>query len=158
MTDEKNRFAKIQLKYNVIKLRRSSYFGTTPYTKQTLNPAVYFVPHKANASPIRLIYTPQSKRLFIPFSKKAKKQHLQLPIFSYISFPTLQSKRQSCSATVLSGKKIRQQIFYQYLLPYLAPTVGLSSQLSKAPPELSPKFSQQRAARKIWSFVSRPTK
>ena len=28
---------------------------------------------------------------------------------------------------------------------------GLSSQLSKGPPDLSPKFTQQHAARKIWS-------
>ena len=38
-----------------------------------------------------------------------------------------------------------------------APSItAFSSQLSKGPMDLSPKFSQQQAARKIWSFVSLP--
>ncbi len=41
-------------------------------------------------------------------------------------------------------------------IPSLVAGTGLSSQLSKGPLDLSPKFSQQQAARKIWSFVSRP--
>ena len=43
-------------------------------------------------------------------------------------------------------------------LSFSVEVTGFSSQLSKAPLELSPKFSQQRAARKIWSFVSNPVR
>jgi len=38
----------------------------------------------------------------------------------------------------------------------LVEVTGLSSQLSDSPLDCSPKFSQQVAARKIWSFVSSP--
>jgi hypothetical protein len=101
----------------------------------------------------RFFYTLQSKRLTLPFTLYPIKQtHTTTACFVSIdNKKTDKSSRTNSFAPLkLTGYGNDQR-----LRGCFAPTVGLSSQLSKAPLGLSPKFAQQSIARQIWS--SRPT-